>query len=191
MPVIHQNTADKPRTKMAKNYLELHLGYDLENSMMILEETVEKMQDHLEGEIERLAARVEVLETRARYPPGETRVTDSESDSPGLEAPRVIASHYGEFCVLPLHGIADNEQPLATVGAPIEIGIRSHETPEGFEDLCWEGADSTWTSRTVRLKQLTPLILVGLSLESSCLVTRRAFKNGSPTQCLTGAIKYS
>jgi hypothetical protein len=69
---------------------------------MILEETVEKMQDHLEGEIERLAARVAVLETGARYPPGETRVTDNESDSPEPETPRVIASHYGEFSVVPL-----------------------------------------------------------------------------------------
>ena len=97
MPVIHQNTAGKPRTKMAKNYLDLHLGYDLENSMMILEKTVEKMQNHLEGELERLAARMAILETRARYPPEETHVVVSKSNSPKPEAPRVIASHYGEF----------------------------------------------------------------------------------------------
>jgi hypothetical protein len=102
MPVVHQNSAGKPRTKMAKNYLDLHLGYDLENLMMILKETVEKMQNHLEGEIERLAARVAVLEARAQYLPGGTRVTDSESKSPKPEAPLVIASHYGEFRVVPL-----------------------------------------------------------------------------------------
>jgi hypothetical protein len=87
---------------MTRNYLDLHLGYDLENSMMILEGTVEGMQNHLKGEIERLAARVAVLETKAEYLSGETRVTDSESKSPEPEAPRVIASHYGKFRVVPL-----------------------------------------------------------------------------------------
>lgn len=70
--------------------------------MMILEETVEKMQDHLEAEIGRLAARVALLESTARYRPGETRATVDESKAPQPEARGVVASHYGEFCVVSL-----------------------------------------------------------------------------------------